>query len=438
MIIPRSRSQIYFGWVIVGLAFCSLAFWFGIRVSFSVFYVALSSEFPWTPGALAGAQSTALIASTVAAPMLGAAIDRFGPRKVILPGILMSAAGLVLCASAASLFEFYLFYGVITGTAVTAIGIVTYSAVLRHWFIKKRGLASGITVSGMGVGILVFVPLAQWGISLWGWRSAYLILGAVAALVLFPASVWLLRQTPEEVGQTIDGVRGETAVYSAGASHRQPAAFPQRPLSEAMMHATFWYFMLFAFFAAVGVYIVLVHSVKYLVEQGTEMMVAATMMAIIGAISAAFRIIWGAMSDRIGRELTYSIGSITACLGIGSLLLWKMTGAPSAVYFFPVLFGIGWGVTAPSIMASSADIFDGRRFGFIFGIIQGVINLGGALGAWLGGAIFGRYQSYVGAFCVAIIALTLSCLFMWKAAPRRKSHGSAADRFASVPCVRRI
>lgn len=419
MINPRSRSQIYYGWVIVGLAFCSLAFWFGIRVSFSVFYVALSSEFPWTPGALAGAQSTALIAATVAAPMLGAAIDRFGPRKVILPGILTSAAGLALCATAASLFEFYLFYGVITGTAVTAVGVVSYSAVLRHWFVKKRGLASGITVSGMGVGILVFVPLAQYGISLWGWRSAYLILGAVGGLALFPASAWLLRQTPEEVGQAIDGIRGAPAQQSAAAPDPQPAALPERPLSEAMMHARFWYFMLFAFFASVGVYIVLVHSVKFLIEQGTEMMVAATAMAIIGAISAAFRIIWGWMSDRIGRELAYSLGSITACLGIGSLLLCKTTGVPSAVYLFPVLFGIGWGVTAPSIMASSADIFNGRGFGFIFGVIQAVINLGGALGAWLGGAIFGRYQSYFGAFCVAIIALALSCIFIWKAAPRK-------------------
>ena len=421
MINPPSRSHIYYGWVIVGLAFCSLAFWFGVRISFSVFYVALSSEFPWTPGALAGAQSTALIAATVTAPMLGAAIDRFGPRKVILPGILLSAAGLALSATATSLFQFYLFYGVITGTAVTAIGIVTYSAVLRYWFKRKRGLASGITVSGMGVGILVFVPLAQCVISLWGWRGAFLALSGFAGLVLFPASAWLLRQTPGEVGQTIDGVRGATAPPSDGVSLCQPAepSKPERSLSAAMKQGTFWYFISFSFFASVGVYIVLVHSVKFLIEQGTGAMVAATVMAVTGAISAAFRIIWGWMSDRMGREETYSIGSITACIGIGSLLLCKTTGAPSAVYLFPVLFGIGWGVTAPSIMAASVDIFDGRQFGVIFGVIQGVINLGGALGAWLGGAIFGQYQSYFGAFCVAIIALALSCMFIWKAAPRK-------------------
>ena len=85
-----------------------------------------------------------------------------------------------------------------------------------------------------------------------------------------------------------------------------------------------------------------------------------------------------------------------------------------------ILFGIGWGVTAPSIMASSADIFDGRHYGFIFGLVQGVINLAGALGAWLGGVIYENHHSYNAAFFLAMFAFAVSCLFIWKAAPRRR------------------
>lgn len=203
----------YYGWVIVGLAFCSLAFWFGLRTSFSVFYVALGAEFPWRPGALAGAQSTALIASMASAPLLGAMLDRFGPRKVIIPGILILTAGLALCATISSLAEFYFYYGVIAGSAVTAVGVVTYSAVLRHWFLEKRGFASGIAVSGMGFGMLVFVPMAQYTISVWGWRNAFLFLSALSGLFLLPATIAFLRHkpVPEAVAPGAGQPAGRTA-----------------------------------------------------------------------------------------------------------------------------------------------------------------------------------------------------------------------------------
>ena len=416
-------SKVYYGWAIVGLAFCSLAFWFGIRTSFSVFYVTLSSEFPWQPGALAGAQSMALIAAMIAAPVLGYLIDRFGPRKVILPSIPILTLGLALCATVTSLREFYLYYGIVVGAAVTAIGVVTYSVVLRHWFIERRGFASGIAVSGMGVGVLAFVPLVQHSITAWGWRNAFLVLSAFGGLVLFPATVGLLRLKPgEATGPSADRRQDEVQVRP-----QTPTPKPSRPpralevsVADTLRHGYFWHFSFFAFFASVGVYIILVHSVKFLVDQGTDKMVAATVLALVGVISSIFRIFWGWVSDRIGRELAYTIGSFMACLGIGCLMLRSTFGMTAYAYLFAIFFGMGWGATAPSVMAASADIFDGRRYGFIFGVIQSVINLAGALGAWLGGAIFGHYQSYVMAFQISMAALALSCVFMWKAAPRNK------------------
>jgi MFS family permease len=407
--------------VIVGLAFCSLAFWFGIRTSFSVFYVTLSATFPWPPGALAGAQSMALIAAMMAAPAIGALLDRFGPRKVILPGVLLLTMGLALCAATHSLFDFYIYYGLVVGTAVTAIGVVSYSVVLRHWFTEKRGFASGIAVSGMGVGVLVLSPLVQHSITLWGWRHAFLLLSALCGLFLFPATFLLLRprhgaetgQPASETGQTRQGKAGRPGHFSHLAALR-------RTLALTMRQDFFRHFMLFAFLASVGVYIILVHSVKFLVDQGTSEMAAAMVLALVGAISSCFRIIWGWLSDRIGRELTYSIGSFIMCLGIGCLLLRESTGWAGHAFIFALLFGMGWGATAPSVMASSADIFNGESYGFIFGLIQSVINLGGAAGAWFGGVCFGHYHRYHGAFLLAIVAIACSCLFIWKAAPRKR------------------
>jgi len=163
----------YYGWIIVGVALVSMAFWFGIRTTFSVFYVALLEDFPWSRGEAAGGQSMALITYTVMAPLVGGLIDRFGPRRIIIPGILLLASGLILCAYIEILLQFYLIYGAIVGIGVTCIGIVSYTAILAHWFEKKRGVASGLAVSGMGLGTFLLVPLSQHFISLWGWRAAF-------------------------------------------------------------------------------------------------------------------------------------------------------------------------------------------------------------------------------------------------------------------------
>ena len=168
-------STFYYGWVIVGVALVSMGFWLGIRTSFSVFYVALLENFPWSPGDSAGVQSIALLAYTILAPMVGGLIDRFGPRRIILPGILVLILGLILCATIDSLAQFYILYGVIMGAGITSIGIVSYSAILAHWFEKKRGLANGIALSGTGLGTFVLVPLSQYLISTWGWRKFSLV-----------------------------------------------------------------------------------------------------------------------------------------------------------------------------------------------------------------------------------------------------------------------
>ena len=163
------RYRGFYGWIIVMVALVSMAFWIGIRTSFSVFYVALLEEFSWSRGDSAGAQSLALITYTVLAPLVGWLIDRFGPRRVIVPGILVLVIGLVMCATIKTLTQFYIFYGVFMGSGITCIGIISYSAILAHWFQKKRGLASGIAVSGMGLGTFLFVPVSQFFIDTVGW-----------------------------------------------------------------------------------------------------------------------------------------------------------------------------------------------------------------------------------------------------------------------------
>ncbi|MGD2188237.1 MAG: MFS transporter [Desulfobacterales bacterium] len=412
--------RFYYGWIIVAVALISMAFWLGIRSSFAVFYVTLLDEFPWNRADSAGVQSLALITYTIMAPLVGGLIDRFGPRRVIVPGILILALGLMLCSLIETLTEFYLFYGVVAGTGIPCISIVSYSAILAHWFEKKRGLASGIAVSGIGIGTFLLVPMSQQFINMWGWRITYAITACLVLVVLVPANALFLRHKPEELGQHPDGTNSAEMHRN---HHPQDKSTPHQSgdwtLKKALKTLRFWALIIFPFVGFIGVFIILVHNVRFLVDQGVAKMTAAVIFAIVGIISSIFRVFWGWLSDRISRELTYTLGIICACLGVGSLLLFETMGSSIFIYGFSIFFGIGWGVTAPMFMAVAADLFKGRIFGLIYGFLEAGIGIAGAFGAWMAGFIFDKTQSYQAAFVLVIAAFIVSGIFVWLAAPRK-------------------
>jgi OFA family oxalate/formate antiporter-like MFS transporter len=413
-------SRFYYGWIIVAVALISMAIWFGIRSGFSIYYVALLDEFHWSRGASAGAQSIAMITYTIMAPIVGGLIDRFGPRRVIVPGILILTGGLLLCSRIEILTQFYIFYGVVVGTGLACIGIISYSAILAHWFEKKRGLASGIAVSGMGLGTFVLVPMSQSFISMWGWRMTFIITGCLVLIILLPANALFLRHKPQKLGQHPDGLNPADSNHK-NHSHTQSKITQGSDwsLKKAAHTLRFWSLIIFPFIGFIGVFIIIVHQVRFLVDQGIDKMTAAFILAMVGIVSSIFRIFWGWLSDRISRELTYTMGMVCGCLGVGSLLLFEIHGSAFFTYSFFVLFGMGWGVTAPMFMAVAADLFKGRIFGLIYGFVEAGIGIAGAIGAWIAGFIFDKTQSYQPAFILVIVAFLLSCVFCWLAAPRK-------------------
>jgi MFS family permease len=363
----------------------------------------------------------ALITYTALSPLVGGLIDRFGPRRIVIPGILILALGLGLCSAIETLGQFYLFYGVVMGSGITVIGIITYSSVLAHWFEKKRGLASGLAVSGMGLGTFLLVPLSQNFISMWGWQVTFIATAILVLVILLPINGLLLRHKPEDVGQHPDGLI-QTEASDAPASTGTPdkaRGIEDWTIKQAVRSGRFWALIIFPFLSIIGIYIVLVHNVRFLVDQGVDKMSAAFIFAMVGVISSIFRIFWGWLSDRIGREITFTMGMVCACLGVGSLLFFENSGSKLFTYSFFLFFGMGWGVAAPMYMSVAADLFRGKIFGLIYGFLEAGVGLAGALGAWLAGYIFDQTGSYQKAFILTIIVFLLSCLFVWLAAPRK-------------------
>ena len=413
-------GRFYYGWVIVGVALVSMGFWFGFRITFSVFYVALLEEFSWGRGESAGVQSLALIIYTVTAPLVGGLIDRFGPHRIIIPGVLLLGLGLILCTLIKSLGHFYFFYAVVAGTGVTSIAIVSYTAILAHWFVKKRGLASGIAVSGMGLGTFILVPLSQYFIALWGWRFAFVALGVLVLIILLPLNGLFLRHKPQDVGQNPDGAKDAGPAYGEKFEPMDSAwSETDWTLKRVLRTGRFWALMIFPFCAAIAIYIVIVHTVRFLVDTGIDKMTAAFVFALVGIISSGARIFWGWLSDRTGREKTYTLGILCIIMGLCSLILLEILGRRYFVYSFIVFFGSGWGVTAPMFMSVAADLFQGRTIGLIYGLLEGALGIGAAFGSWVAGFIFDKTQSYQLAFVLAASVCILSCLFVWIAAPRK-------------------
>jgi MFS family permease len=410
----------FYGWVIVVLGLLGMAAWTGIRTTFAVFYASLLDEFGWSRAGAAGVQSVSYVIYLILAPLTGGLIDRFGPRRVILPGIVIMCGGLALCSYISNLFQFYLFFGGIVAIGVTSVSIAAYSPILAQWFEKKRGVAVGISVSGMGLGTFLLVPLTQYFIALWGWRTAFVALAGLFLVVLFPSMLIFLRHKPAELGLSPDGsVVGELPKRRTVEVVDHVWAGTDWTVKRIFRTGRYWALLTFAFLSITPVYLMVTHSVRFLVDKGIERMAAAFFLAMVGIVSLISRIFWGWLSDRIGREPTFTLGAIVLSMAAWSLIFMNVTGIRNLAYLFSLLLGVGWGCTAPMFISVAADLFQGKRFGLIYGILEGVIGAGCAFGAWFGGFIYDKTQSYQLAFLLCAVFALASSGVVWLSAPRK-------------------
>ena len=403
----------------------SMAFWFGIRTTFSVFFVALIDHFHWSRAETASAQSIAMVVYMIMAPIIGTLVDRIGPRKVILPGIVLTGFGFLLCTQIKTLLQFYLFFGIIVGIGVTCLSIAPFTVILAHWFERKRGTANGLAGVGIGLGIFILVPLIQYLISIRGWQFAFFTFSLLIFSIPLTLNAIFLKHKPQEMGLLPDGdllnhLSEADHQKTQGAKRLNPSLIQKdQELKKIFRTAQFWYVICFPSFTTFGVYIIMVHHIKYLVDLNVDKIWAASLFAIMGALSAGFRFFWGWFSDRGGREVTFTLGSICFSLGILSLLLFQYIPSLALLYLFALFFGAGWGVTAPMFMSITGDLYKGKNYGLIYGMVEGAIGLGSALGAWVAGVIFDQTHNYLSAFVLAILLNLISVLLVWLAAPRK-------------------
>jgi MFS family permease len=417
---PRSRSRlpIFYGWVIVGVAFVTMALGVNARTAFSVLFPPILAEFGWARGATAGAFSFGFVVTAAISPFLGWLMDRRGPRVVMELGVGLMAAGLMLATWVAAPWQLYLTLGVLSGAGSVCLGYTGHSLFLPNWFVRRRGLAMSLAFSGVGLGSLL-LPWLQALIDTAGWRSACWTLGLVLLLLLAPLNL-LLRGRPQELGLEPDGDSAPTDAAAATTNVVDPAwAAIDWTLARALGTARFWWIALGYFCGLFAWYAVQVHQTEYLLEVGFSSRVAAWALSLVSLTAVPGQIVLGHLSDRIGREWVWTIG----CLGfavsyVALLLLSPMPSLPLLALMVVAQGALGYSVTSV-LGAIPAEIFQGRHFGSIFGALMLLSIPGGAVGPWLTGALYDWTGSYAPGFLAATLLSLLAAGAIWRAAPGR-------------------
>ncbi len=392
--------------IVVAAVWMTLAIAFGLYFSFPVFFVALLEEFGWSRGATAGAFSISSVVQGLLSPLVGILVDRLGPRRVIFMGAFLLGGACLLSSRIASLGSLYLITGVLVAAGVCAVGWVPSGALIARWFPDRQGSVMGLAFSGMGMGVLVIGPLAQWLIDARGWRTAYLVLGVATLAVLVPL-VWLgVRDAPVAAAP----VRPALRVSASGGGREVRAALRTRP---------FWALFFAYLCTPLAVFPVVTHQVAFAVDQGFPRLFVAGVFGLVGLMSIAGRIVFGVAADRIGRAASATLSYACTALGTLCLLGIETWRHPAPLYAYALLFGLGFGARGPIITAMASQLFQGKRFGVIYGILSVGNGIGGGIGPWFGGAIHDVTGSYQAAFLISIVFCALGAAGFWLARPPR-------------------
>ena len=400
LLTETGKHRFFYGYMVIVAALCIVIIAHGAQYTFGIFFKPILNEFGWTRAATSGAFSLYLLLWGFLGIFVGRLNDRFGPRIIMTLCGFFLGLGYLLMSQIGAVWQLYLFYGLIIAIGMTGTWVPLISTVPR-WFVKRRGMMTGIVTSGTGIGTILLSLVASRLISAYGWRLSYIAVGSVVLLLLILAAQFL-RRDPEQVGQLPYSEVGKENLIL------QDSGFS---FNEAIHTSQFW--MICAIFLCFGfnLYTIMVHIVPHAIELGISPIIAASIIAIIGGVNTVGRITIGCASDRIGNRLSLIISFILMVVA----LLWVTVAKELwMLYLFAVIFGFGYGGLAVLESPLPAELFGLRSLGTIVGAVMCSFTIGGAIGPVLAGRVFDMTGGYQPAFlicaAISIIALILALL----------------------------
>jgi MFS family permease len=364
-----------YGWVIVAIVAITLTIASGSRFLFGVVLKPLSEEFGWNRAQLTGAVMLGMVVVSVFQPLVGIIVDRIGPKRVLVFGLALLGVSLVPLSFAASLWQIYLFYGVVTSIGLAAASPVMSTAIVGRWFTQGRGLAMSIASSGSAFGQLLIVPIAAWIMVLSSWQMTYQVLAVALLLVALPLAAVFLRDAPGDYT-----ARGQSAQPTEG-----------RTLREAIAQPAFWLLGFGFFVCGWTMAFPNTHFLAFADDMGMSVIHAANTVSATAIFSIAGSLLLGVAADRHPRTgvlaLTYALRGL-------AFLLLMLLPTGNLIYLYALVLGISWTATTPITAAIAADRYGPRHLGLIFGSLFTFMNIGFGFGALLDGVIYEINHSY--------------------------------------------
>jgi MFS family permease len=363
-------GEVRYAWVVVWATFVALAVIFGVSYSFAAFFESFAAAFDAQRADVSlvfGLSGGVYFVFGAAGGMLA---DRFGPRAVTCSGMLLIAAGLLLCSFAESMAMVYAAYGVGVGLGIALVYTPSIGCV-QPWFGRRRGLAAGIASAGIGAGTFVVPLLAAAAIVRWDWRGALWAL-SIGVLVVGVGSTLSLRTAPV-------------------ATRRAGSTVPGQTLAEALRSSSFRWLYAMCVLGAPAMFIPFAHLSASARDLGIGDAQAVGLVGLIGIGSLTGRFAVGWVADRFGRPR--ALVGVQASLGL-SMLLWWAAGDYSALALFALWMGLSYGGAVSLMPALCMDLYGARAVASIIGTLYTGAALGNVAGPWLAGRVFDATGGY--------------------------------------------
>jgi MFS family permease len=395
-----ATSRVFYGWWVT-LAFAVMVFLStGIRFVVGPFLKPMVADLGLDRASFSLVVSLSLFLYGALQPLIGRVVDRVGARLLMVAGTLLLGASLASLSLVTRLWHLYVLYGVLAAAGLASTSHVVATAVVSRWFSRRRATALASLGGASMAGMSLLVPVAMWLVINVGWRRTYVLLGIAVVASMVPLALWVVRESPESMGLTPDGLPREAA---SGVR-----VVERTDVADAVQNLSFWQLAGGMFTCGFSMSLLSAHGVPMLTDHGYHPMLASWTLGILGGSSFVFAMMVGALSDRLGRRpvlawLYASRAGIFAALFV-------IRDWPAALIVVAVLGGASMAGSLAMSSALAADIFGRLSVGAVFGTMFLVHQAGAASGSWLGGFLFEATGGYGAAFAAASTILVVAAI----------------------------
>jgi len=401
---PQYTPKLFYGWIVV-IALTFVGMTAATQLSFGVYVIDLAREFGWNRALTSSLASFNNLFYGISAIITGILADRYSPKITIWVAGFLLGAGLLLSGLANNYWQLFFFFGILAGLGSGCCYSIP-SSVVQKWFIEKRGVALGISMCGIGLGVFIISLVIGYIIPIYGWRTGFFAEGVLLFLFMFVPAFFIVRD-PEEKGLLPYGTKNTHP--GNGLNKSQPNLILL--IKKLISNRTFLYLYGNQFFTCIALLIVSTHVVPFAEDMGIPKLAAASAMGLVGLFSGLGRLQAGFVCDKIGFKKSLIIFCSMCCIAFLYLMtvknLWML-------YIFVVIYSLGYGGKAMSLPGLAGYLLGTGSLGTIMGIISSAYGLGGFTGSILGGWIFDHTHSYMWAFITGavcyVVAITLALL----------------------------